>query len=190
MAALAAIVTEMTERSSLSDGVKRLRLVAVFAEIFGTNVQTCPQKVSGSPFCPKGYECSLIVDKRLMDVAPTASGMEPREGHRNLHVRHVLHQLAASVQTPRSPVAEAAVPVPHIEMKGNGTPHMPARTTEAHGDRTEKRPPVLEPLCNRPFHRLSRPQAHQLSRSLSPSNQLCSMLRRWAPVLRGMAGKL
>ena len=61
----------MTERSSLSDGVKRLRLVTVFAEILGTNVQPCPLKVSGSPFRPKGYECSLIVNKRLMDVIPT-----------------------------------------------------------------------------------------------------------------------
>ncbi len=43
MTASTAIVTAMTEGSSLSDGVKRLRLVAVFAEILGTNVQTCPR---------------------------------------------------------------------------------------------------------------------------------------------------
>ena len=42
-AALAEIVTAMGEGPSLSDGVKRLRLVAVFAEVLGTKVQTCPR---------------------------------------------------------------------------------------------------------------------------------------------------
>ena len=34
----------------------------------GTNL---PANVPGSPFRPKGYECSLIVDTCLKDVAPT-----------------------------------------------------------------------------------------------------------------------
>src|SRR5208283_798634 len=92
--------------------------------------------------------------------------LERRTDHWHLNVRQVLLQLGASTRTPRSRW-RTAVPVPHIEMKGNGTAHTPARTADAHGHRTEKRPPVLEPLCNHLFHRLSRPPVHQLSRSLS-----------------------
>ena len=38
---------------------------------FGYKRTTLPPKVSGSPFRLKGYECSLILDERLMDAAPT-----------------------------------------------------------------------------------------------------------------------
>ncbi len=38
---------------------------------FGYKRTTLSPEVSGSPFRPKGYQCALIVDTRLMDVAPT-----------------------------------------------------------------------------------------------------------------------
>ena len=128
---------------------------------------TSPVKVSRGPFRPKGCECSLILNKRPMDIVPAhvagnrGRPPKPQRRPRPVPVCRISSHAA-------QPVAEASVPVPHIEMKGNGTTSIPARITKSHGDRTEKRPPVLELLCNHPFHRLSRPKVNQLSRSLSP----------------------
>ena len=66
-----------------------------------------------------------------------------------LNVRQFLLQGFASTCAPRSQ-RRTVVPVPHIEMKGNGTAHTSA-TPAAHGRRTEKRPPVLAPRCDDRF---------------------------------------
>ena len=103
MAAPAKIVTAMTEGSSLPDGVKRLRLVAIFAEENLVHAHTTlPPKVSESPCRPKGYECSLNSVQTFDGRCSHPGGLERRKDHRHLNVRQVLLQLAASTRTPRS----------------------------------------------------------------------------------------
>ena len=72
MAALAAIVTEMTERSSLSDGVKRLRLVAIFSEEnLDGNTRPYSRRSSEVHAAHDVTNVMRIVYTCLMDGAPT-----------------------------------------------------------------------------------------------------------------------
>ena len=93
----------------------------------GQKHTTLPPKVSESPCRPRGCECPANSVRMYDRGRSHPGGLERRRDHGHLNVRQVLGQLAPSTRTPRSRW-QATVPVPHIEMKGNGTAHTPART--------------------------------------------------------------
>ena len=72
MAAPAKIVTAMTVGSSLPDGVKRLRLVAIFAEEnLDMHIRPYPRRSPKVRAAQKVTGALRIVYERLMDVALT-----------------------------------------------------------------------------------------------------------------------
>ena len=72
MTASAAIVTAMIERSSLSDGVKRMRLLAIFAEAnLDRNTRSFPRRSPKVHAAKKVMNVLRIVYACLMDAAPS-----------------------------------------------------------------------------------------------------------------------
>ena len=120
MMAPAAIVTAMIERISVPHGAKRQRLIAIFAG--------CCAETRDLILCASLQVCAIqgvanamqVVDKRLMDIAVAPADTWDRsraEATGTFCIRQVLCQRAAFAFSRR----RTAVPVPHIEKRGNGT---------------------------------------------------------------------